>query len=100
MNRKNVHPLCVISLRTTSCTRYGGFDEICGRWELPVADDVYSRYGSGSNIGVQTFKVHRLAILITSLHIYLLYYFNIACTFCLSSYYWVKYWLSFFYLDW
>ena len=54
MNRKNVHPLCVISLRTTSCTRYGGFDEICGRWELPVADDVYSRYGSGSNIGVQT----------------------------------------------
>ena len=89
MNRKNVHSLFVISLRTTSCTRYGGFDEICGRWELPVADDVYSRNGSGSNIGVQTFKVCRLTILIsyiiTSLHIYLLYYFNIACTFCLSS---------------
>jgi len=37
---------------------------IFGRWELAVADDVYIRYGSGTNIDAQTFKVRRLTIII------------------------------------
>jgi len=40
-------------------------DTIFGRWELTVADNVYIRNGSGTNVGVQTFKVCRLTILIS-----------------------------------
>ena len=65
---------CFISLRTTSCTKYGGLgiqtlcemsvtDTISGRLELAVADDVYIK--NGRNIGVQAFKVGRLTILIS-----------------------------------
>ena len=35
-------------------------DTIFGRWELAVADNAHIR--NGSNIGVQTFKVHRFTI--------------------------------------
>jgi hypothetical protein len=38
---------------------------VFGRWELAVADNVYIRNGSKSNIGVQTFKVYRLATLVS-----------------------------------
>ena len=38
---------------------------IFGRWKFAVADNFYIRNGGGSNIGVQPFKVHRLAILIS-----------------------------------
>ena len=37
-----------------------------GRCELAVADNFYIRNGRGTNIGAQTFKVHRLAILIST----------------------------------
>ena len=38
---------------------------IFGRWKFAVADNFYIRNGGESNIGVQPFKVHRLAILIS-----------------------------------
>ena len=38
---------------------------VFGRWELAVADNVYIRNGSKSNIGVQTFKVYSLATLVS-----------------------------------
>jgi hypothetical protein len=31
---------------------------IFGRWELAVADDVYIRNGSGTNIGAQTYNTY------------------------------------------
>ena len=36
---------------------------IFGRWKLAVADDIYIRNGSGTNIGAQTFKVRRLSLI-------------------------------------
>ena len=39
---------------------------IFGRWELAVVDDAYIRNGSGTNIGMQTFKVCRFSILIST----------------------------------
>jgi hypothetical protein len=42
------------------CNNWGEMlvtNTIFGRWELAVADNVYIRYGNGSNIGSQTFKV-------------------------------------------
>jgi len=32
---------------------------IFGRWELVVADDVYIRNGSGTNIGAQTYNTYQ-----------------------------------------
>ena len=62
----------IISLCTTSCTRYGELgmqkldemsatDAIVGRRELAVAENVYKNYfrkASGSNIGAQTYNTY------------------------------------------
>ena len=34
-------------------------NKIFGRWELAVADDVYIRNGSGTNIGAQTYNTYQ-----------------------------------------
>ena len=60
--------LHVPGMEGLECKNWGKMsvmDTILGRWELTVADDVYIRNGSGTNIGVQPFKVCRLTILIS-----------------------------------
>jgi hypothetical protein len=65
---------CFKSLRTNSCNRHGGLelqkmgqmsvtDTIFGRWEIAVADNVYSKNENGTNIGAQTFNTYQYTFL-------------------------------------
>ena len=45
-------------------------DTIFGRWKLAVADDVYIRNGSGSNIGAHTYNTYQYHILLSIKSVY------------------------------
>ena len=57
---KSEHHYLYLSIEGLECKNWGEMsvtDTTFDRWELAVADDVYIRNRSGSNIGVQTFKM-------------------------------------------
>ena len=62
-------PFTVPSMKGLECKNWGDISvkvAIFDRWELAVGDKVYIRNRSRSNIGVQTFQVHRPTIHIST----------------------------------
>ena len=56
----------VTGMEGLNCKKWGKMsvtDTIFGRWEIAVADNVYSKNENGTNIGAQTFNTYQYTFL-------------------------------------